>query len=170
MTVPAIRPSGLQVRKSMGTKLAELSPFHFFLRGYFSMTFSVSAMIPITAELIFLILYIFLERSVSNPVVGAFGALVLAEICVLVLCITVKKLLVGNKWGANHSTPFWSWRHFAYFLHRIVFSSGAASRCGFWQGRPLQIPYCDGWAAGSENGHRHGTDAMFRLERREFWQ
>jgi len=78
-------------------------------------------MIPITAELLFTILYIFLQRSVEHPVAGALAALVLAEIAVLFLCVAVKKLIVGANWGAGHSTPFWSWRHFAYFFAQDCF-------------------------------------------------
>jgi len=115
---PPVRFASTQID---GNKVGGVVTFPLFLaRVFLNDVFSIG-MIPITAELIFLILYIFLERSVSNPVVGAFGALVLAEICVLVLCITFKKLLVGNKWGADHSTPFWSWRHFAYFFAQDCF-------------------------------------------------
>ena len=92
----------------------------FLARVLLNDVFSIG-MIPITAELLFTILYIVLERSVGYPVAGALAALVLAEIGVLLLCITVKKVMVGKKWGADHSTPFWSWRHFAYFFAQDCF-------------------------------------------------
>ena len=92
----------------------------FLTRVLLNDVFSIG-MIPITAELLFMILYIALERSVGYPVAGALAALVLAEIGVLLLCITVKKVMVGKKWGADHSTPFWSWRHFAYFFAQDCF-------------------------------------------------
>jgi hypothetical protein len=38
---------------------------------------------------------------------------------------------VGRSWGSNHSTSFWSWRHFTYFF---------AQDCFFrWCRRPLRI-------------------------------
>jgi non-ribosomal peptide synthetase-like protein len=92
----------------------------FLSRVLLNDVFSIG-MIPVTAELLFLILYIALERSVGYPVAGAFAALALAEIGVLLLCITVKNVMVGKKWGAGHSTPFWSWRHFAYFFAQDCF-------------------------------------------------
>ncbi|PYS86725.1 MAG: hypothetical protein DMF62_14965 [Acidobacteria bacterium] len=92
----------------------------FFTRVFLNDVFSIG-MIPITAELLFTILYIFLQRSVEHPVAGALAALVLAEFAVLLLCVAVKKLIVGANWGADHSTPFWSWRHFAYFFAQDCF-------------------------------------------------
>jgi hypothetical protein len=104
-----------------GQRLEENVSFLLFLsRVLLNDVFSIG-MLPITAELLFMILYIALERSVGYPVAGALAALVLAEIGVLLLCITVKKAMVGNKWGAGHSTPFWSWRHFAYFFAQDCF-------------------------------------------------
>jgi hypothetical protein len=35
--------------------------------------------------------------------------------------VAIKKGLVGSKWGTNHATPFWSWRHFAYFFAQDCF-------------------------------------------------
>jgi hypothetical protein len=42
-----------------------------------------------------------------------------------------KKVLVGSKWGNDHSTSFWSWRHFTYFFAQDCFFA--------WCGRPLRI-------------------------------
>ena len=33
----------------------------------------------------------------------------------------LKKSLVGSKWGSDHTTPFWSWKHFAYFFAQDCF-------------------------------------------------
>jgi non-ribosomal peptide synthetase-like protein len=95
--------------------------FPLFLTRVFLNDVVSIGMIPITAELLFMILYIGLERSVEYPVADALTALVFAEICVVLLCITVKHVMVGKKWGAEHSTPFWSWRHFAYFFAQDCF-------------------------------------------------
>ncbi len=62
-----------------------------------------------------------MARSFGHSVLGALAVLVIAEVCVVFLCVGVKKLLVGSKWGADHSTPFWSLRHFAYFFAQDCF-------------------------------------------------
>jgi hypothetical protein len=113
-----IRPSGLQARKWMDMS-GDMSAFRFFLRG--SSERRLASGWFRSPPSFFMVLYVALERSVGYPVAAAFAALVLAEIGVVVLCITVKKMMVGKKWGADHSTPFWSWRHFAYFFAQDCF-------------------------------------------------
>jgi hypothetical protein len=48
-------------------------------------------------------------------------ALILVEVVLVLLSVAIKKGLVGSKWGTNHATPFWSWRHFAYFFVQDCF-------------------------------------------------
>jgi hypothetical protein len=74
------------------------------------------SILPITEGLIFTLWYIGLLRLDTHPIAGAAIALVAAELSMIVLSIAIKKLLVGNRWGADHTAPFWSWRHFAYFF------------------------------------------------------
>ena len=50
-------------------------------------------------------------------------ALILAEISLVLLCVAIKRVLVGSSWGIDQSTPFWSWRHFAYFFAQDCFSA-----------------------------------------------
>jgi serine acetyltransferase len=37
------------------------------------------------------------------------------------LALLIKWLLVGNRWGRHNSAPFWSIRHFTYFLAQDCF-------------------------------------------------
>jgi hypothetical protein len=48
-------------------------------------------------------------------------ALLFTEVSLVLICIATKKSLVGSKWGADDSAPFWSWRHFAYFFVQDCF-------------------------------------------------
>ena len=49
----------------------------------------------------------------------------------VLLSVVVKSGLVGNAWGRDHSTPFWSWKHFAYFFAQDCFFA--------WCRRPLKF-------------------------------
>jgi hypothetical protein len=53
--------------------------------------------------------------------VSAAIGLALAELILIVLSVVIKHLLVGRNWGSDHATPFWSWRHFAYFFAQDCF-------------------------------------------------
>jgi hypothetical protein len=74
-----------------------------------------------TEGLIFTLLYISLMRLGIDAIVGAVLALILAETGLIILSVAVKQTLVGNHWGTNHATPFWSWRHFTYFFAQDCF-------------------------------------------------
>jgi hypothetical protein len=87
-----------------------------FLNDVFSM-----GMLRVAEGLIFTILYIYLLRLGGDPVTNAIVALVLAEASLVLMCVATKLALVGNEWGADHATPFWSWRHFAYFFAQDCF-------------------------------------------------
>jgi non-ribosomal peptide synthetase-like protein len=76
--------------------------------------------LPIAEGLIFTILYICLLRLGEHPVVYAISAFLLTELSMILLCVAVKKSLVG-RWGLDHQAPFWSWRHFAYFFAQDCF-------------------------------------------------
>ena len=53
------------------------------------------------------------------------GAALITSIAVPValplLALLVKRLLVGNRWGRHNTAPFWSVRHFTYFLAQDCF-------------------------------------------------
>jgi non-ribosomal peptide synthetase-like protein len=92
----------------------------FLTRVFLNDLFSIG-ILPITEGIIFAIIYLCLLQLEFHPVIGALAALLLTETSLILLCAAVKKLLVGSKWGMNHSTPFWSWKHFAYFFAQDCF-------------------------------------------------
>ena len=92
----------------------------FFTRVLLNDVFSVGVL-RITEALIFTILYVCLLRWGADEITNAIIALVLAEMTLIVLCVVTKKALVGSEWGADHATPFWSLRHFAYFFAQDCF-------------------------------------------------
>jgi hypothetical protein len=61
----------------------------------------------------------------------------IAEIGLVLLAVAIKKALVGDEWGADHSAPFWSWRHFAYFFAQDCFFIWCRSPLGFCAGTVL---------------------------------
>ena len=48
----------------------------------------------------------------------------------------VKKILVG-RWGSDHSTSFWSWRHFTYFFAQDCFFAWCRMPLGLTAGTLL---------------------------------
>jgi len=71
--------------------------------------------------LVYVILYSTLLRLGGNVLLSALFALVLTEVTLVISSAVIKKLLVGSHWGSDHSTPFWSWRHFSYFFAQDCF-------------------------------------------------
>ena len=109
----------------------ELPSFPLFLaRVSLNDIFSIG-MLPIAEVLVYAVLYTILLRLGGHPVISALAALILAEGILVVSSVLVKKVLVGSKWGSDHSTSFWSWRHFTYFFAQDCFFA--------WCGRPLRI-------------------------------
>jgi hypothetical protein len=102
----------------------------FLARVFLNDIFGIG-ILPIADVLVYVVLYTILLRLGENAVLSAFVALMLAEVILVVLCVAIKKLLVGSTWGSAHSTPFWSWRHFSYFFAQDCFFA--------WCRRPLGI-------------------------------
>jgi len=123
----------------------------FLTRIYLNDLFSIG-MLRITEGLTFTILYICLLRLGGHAVASAVIALVLTEISLVLLCVVTKKALVGSEWGANHSTPFWSWRHFAYFFAQDCFFVWCRGPLGFCAGTILSNSILR-WM-GCQIGHR----------------
>jgi len=94
----------------------------------------------VTEVLIFTILYIFLVRFGGHAAVSAIVALILTESSLILLCVAIKKTLIGSEWGSDHSTPFWSWKHFAYFFTQDCFFVWCNSSLGFCAGTILSNP------------------------------
>ena len=148
-----------------------LPDFPLFLTRVFLFDFFSIGMLPITEMLVFPILYVCLLRLGGHPIASALIALILVEVSLVLFCVAIKKSLVGSEWGADHSTPFWSWRHFAYFFAQdcffvwcrrpLVFCAGTilANSILRWMG--CRIGYAD---------NRDPANAVLRLERGELRQ
>ncbi|MGB5342741.1 MAG: AMP-binding protein [Thermoanaerobaculia bacterium] len=109
----------------------ELPSFSLFLaRVSLNDIFGIG-MLPIAEVLVYAVLYTILLRLGGNSVISALAALILAEGILVVSSAAIKRLLVGSKWGSDHSTSFWSWRHFTYFFAQDCFFA--------WCRRPFQI-------------------------------
>lgn len=98
------------------------------------------AMLRAIEALIFTFIYISFLRFEINAILGAVMALILAEIGLIALTVLVKRCLVGNTWGTDHRTPFWSWRHFAYFFAQDCFFAWCRGPIGVLSGTVLANP------------------------------
>jgi hypothetical protein len=98
-----------------------LPDFRIFLARVLLNDFFSIGMLRITEGLIFTLLFVCLLRLGAHQAASAVAAFVLTEISLIALCVATKKVLVGDDWGADHKTPFWSWRHFAYFFAQDCF-------------------------------------------------
>ncbi|MBW2274271.1 MAG: hypothetical protein JRG96_13440 [Deltaproteobacteria bacterium] len=108
-----------------------LPGFSLFLVRFLLFDIFSIGLLPIAEVFAYASLYTVLSRLGGHPAASALVALVLVEAILVGLCILVKKLLVGKKWGIDDSAPFWSIRHFTYFF---------TQDCYFrWCGRPLKI-------------------------------
>ncbi|MEH6609950.1 MAG: AMP-binding protein [Halioglobus sp.] len=87
--------------------------------------------LPMAGLLVYVVLYTSFLRLDGQLIFSAFFALIFAEAILVLLCSAIKKLLVGSEWGSEHSTPFWSWRHFSYFFAQDCFFA--------WCKRPLRM-------------------------------
>jgi hypothetical protein len=108
-----------------------------FLTRVFLFDFFSIGMLRIVEALIFTILFVGLLRAGAGAIVGAVIAFVLTEVCAVLLSVAVKRTLVGNEWGTDHATPFWSWMHFAYFFAQDCFFVWCRGPLGFCTGSIL---------------------------------
>ena len=91
----------------------------------------------ITEGLVFTILYVGLGRSGLNLVVNALVSLLLTELTLILFVAVIKACLVGRKWGTDHSTAFWSWKHLAYFFTQDCFFAWCRRSLAFFAGTVL---------------------------------
>ena len=123
-----------------GKEVRELPGFGLFaLRVFLNDLFSIG-LLRSAEGLVFAVAYVCLLRSVGHPLASAVAAAILAELGLVVLSVAVKAALVGRVWGADHSTPFWSWRHFAYFFAQDCFSAWCRGALEFTAGTVLANP------------------------------
>ena len=92
----------------------------FLARMFLNDVFSMSVL-GMASLLVYVILYTTLLQSGVDVLTGALIALMLAEFILVLSSAVIKKVLVGSKWGSDHSAPFWSWRHFSYFFVQDCF-------------------------------------------------
>jgi hypothetical protein len=92
----------------------------FLARVFLNDIFSIG-ILRIANVLVYVILYSALLRLGGHVLLSALIALALTELTLIMACVVIKKLLVGSHWGSDHSTPFWSWRHFSYFFAQDCF-------------------------------------------------
>jgi non-ribosomal peptide synthetase-like protein len=97
-------------------------------------------LLPVAEVVAYAMLYTVLLRLGGHPVVTALLALVLSEAALVGLCILVKQLLIGRRWGSDHSAPFWSWRHFSYFFSQDCYFAWCKRPLTFLAGTVLTNP------------------------------
>jgi len=108
----------------------------FLTRVLLNDLFSIGVL-PIIEGLVFTILFISLLRWSGDWIASALIALTAAASGLVLLCVVIKKAFAGREWGADHSTPFWSWRHFAYFFAQDCFAIGCRRVLDFYSGTVL---------------------------------
>ena len=113
--------------------------FSLFLTRVLLNDFFSIGMLRVTEGVIFAVLFICSMRLGVDPILGAFAALLLTETGLITLSVTIKQILVGE-WGVNHATPFWSWRHFAYFFAQDCFFVWCQGPLNFFAGTILANP------------------------------
>lgn len=113
--------------------------FMFLARFSLSDVFSIG-MLPIAEVLAYTILYTVLLRYSGQAILSALLALILTEGTMVGLSLVVKQVLVGSSWGSDHSTSFWSWRHFTYFFAQDCFFAWCRRPLTFLSGTVLSNP------------------------------
>ncbi len=111
----------------------------FLTRVFLNDLFSIG-MLPVAEVLVFMMLYLSLLRLEVNSITSAFIALIFTEVTLVLLCVAIKKFLIGRKWGTDHATPFWSWKHFAYFFAQDCFFVWCRTPLRFFAGTILANP------------------------------
>ena len=113
--------------------------FRLFLTRVFLNDFFSVGTLGIAEGLIFTILFVCSLRWGADPITGAVVALIVTEGCLVLLSVAIKEMLVG-RWGADDATPFWSWKHFAYFFAQDCFFAWCRGPLGFSAGTILSNP------------------------------
>jgi len=110
----------------------------FLTRVLLNDLFSIG-MLPVAEGLVFMMLYLSLLRLEVDSIVSVCIALIFTEVTLVLLCGAIKKLLI-DKWGIDHATPFWSWKHFAYFFAQDCFFVWCRTPLAFCAGTILANP------------------------------
>lgn len=113
--------------------------FRLFLTRVLLNDFFSVGTLGIAEGLIFTILFVCGLRWGADPIASAIIALIVAEGCMILLSVAIKEMLVG-RWGADDATPFWSWKHFAYFFAQDCFFAWCRGPLGVSAGTILANP------------------------------
>jgi hypothetical protein len=108
----------------------------FLTRVVLNDLFSIGTL-RITGGLVFAISYLGLSRLGLNLVANVLVSFLLTELTLILFAAVIKACLVGRQWGADHSTRFWSWKHFAYFFAQDCFFVWCWSSLQFFAGTVL---------------------------------
>jgi non-ribosomal peptide synthetase-like protein len=92
----------------------------FLIRVVLNDLFSVGTLRS-TEGLVFTISCIVCSRLGLDLVTSVLVSFLLTELTIILFAVVLKACLVGREWGTDHSTPFWSWKHFAYFFTQDCF-------------------------------------------------
>jgi non-ribosomal peptide synthetase-like protein len=111
----------------------------FLTRVVLNDIFSIG-MLPVTEGLAFMLIYLSLLRLEIDSIASACLALIFTEVTLVFLCAAIKKFLIGRNWGTDHATPFWSWKHFAYFFAQDCFFVWCRTPLAFFAGTILANP------------------------------
>jgi non-ribosomal peptide synthetase-like protein len=108
----------------------------FLTRVVLNDLFSIGTL-RITEGLVFAIAYLALSRWGLDLGANVLVSFLLTELALILFAAVIKAGLVGRQWGADHATPFWSWKHFAYFFTQDCFFVWCRSSLQFFAGTVL---------------------------------
>ncbi len=79
------------------------------------------ALVPAMPVFVLGMLLLIMQGFNIPPMLSAVLAVTLSAFVLQLLALVVKLCLVQGRWGEDHQTPFWSVRHFTYFLAQDCF-------------------------------------------------
>ena len=111
----------------------------FFARFFLNDLASVGIIPGLTIFLGTFFLVALNEAGIGNVEAALITSLIVPVLLPL-LALIIKFVLVGNRWGTANSAPFWSIRHFSYFLAQDSFFRLMAGFMGAVAGTALANP------------------------------
>jgi non-ribosomal peptide synthetase-like protein len=99
------------------------------------------ALIPAMPILILALMLLIVDTLNSSVILESLAAIIGATFCLQVLALSIKKCLIPKPWGENHQTPFWSLRHFTYFLAQDCFFKWSGPTLRHLGGSVLANPF-----------------------------
>ena len=111
----------------IGTTARRAQPVHpspslgIFLARFLLNDFASVAIVPGLAVFLGGLLLITLNTLGFSNIVAALITSLFAPFLLFLIALGLKNILVGVHWGRDNTTPFWSIRHFSYFLAQDCF-------------------------------------------------